>query len=158
MEPKDGKPQYDSTIELIKVVDKMNCDTERIESLIGMCETLESQRDILRDFATVQQSELRIAIEQLERSDEIQKQRQLEKEQYLIIQKAHINQIDALNIKFQNLVNAVKEMRLAQKAYFNKRKGHAITRCLEELDHSQKSEKEMDERLSQYGENRLFTK
>jgi ribosomal protein S8 len=160
--PKGGKPQYDSVRTLIMAVDKMNSDQERIESLLDMCETLENQRDVMRDFAQMQQSELRIAIEQLERSeamvDEIQRQRQLEKEQYLTLQKGYTNQIDLLGIKFANLIKAVKEMRLAQKVYFDKRKkGHSVTMCLAELNHSQKLEKDIDDRLS-YGENRLFTK
>lgn len=150
---KVGKPQYDSLQTLIGELCSMPFNSDRIEALIDMCEMLESQRDVMRDFATTQQSELRAAIEQLERSeamvDDIQRQRQLEKEQYIAIQKAYTHQVDMLNIKFQNLVKSIKDMRQAQRNYFNKRKkGLSVTMCLTDLHYSQKLEKELDERLS----------
>lgn len=203
--PKGATPKYESMEVLIKAVDKMNSDTERIEALIEMCELLETQRDSFADFAKRQQTELKEAVKLLERSEdtvdahekmiqdlnhsnsefyehglrkeaelnesngkiyqleyelkEIQKQRQIEKAQYLEMQKGANNQIEQMTIKFNNLVAMVRGVRNAQKAYFAKRKKFPINECKQEQNYSMKLEDELDNRLStQPGANTLFHK
>jgi small-conductance mechanosensitive channel len=133
---------------------RLNTLQHAFKELMSSYETLKSRQI---EEATINAEEVReICQKANDEISQIQKQRNDEKEQYLVVQKGFQNQVESNKIKFDNLVKRVIEVRKAQQVFFDKKKkvGSAPT----ELELSKRLEADLDKYLKPFQNNLFYTK
>lgn len=172
---KGFKAPFDSMKVLLNAAEIMKAGDEKISNLMDYAERLERERDALQhhfkelmssyeslksraiEEATINAEEIReICQKANDEISRIQKERDDEKQQYLVLQKGFQNQVESGKIKFDNLVKRVIEVRKAQQAFFDKKKkvGSAPT----ELNKARALEDDLDNYLKQFNNNLFYTK